>query len=469
MPGGDLREEREWGGSRFAYATVLLATAASLLVPAARASAATISVSGGTISFAASAGEANILGIDESRDRTVYTFTDEGAPITPVTPGCGNLGPNTVLCAVPGLERLEVDLGNLDDRVTIYGTVTTPQQVVLVGGSGSDILAGAPGAPNTISGDFDTPAVGPPGGNDVIYGGSLDDRISGGGGNDTAFGNDGNDLFLAGTGVDGSDYFSGGTGADTFSYELRDAPVNLSDDGVPNDGDGCTSGPGSGCEADNVAPDVERLVGGNANDQITGMGSANEIWGGAGGDSILGLAGPDMLSGGPGDDLVLGGSGDDTIRGDAGADTVFGGRGADKFLTTPVDDGPDDIHGNRGTDLMDYSAAPEAVRVTVGDRSNDGVRGEFDNVRSDVENVRGTAYADLLIGSRRRNELLGGAGSDQLIGGAGDDRLSGSSGRDRIAARDGGPDRVSCGSSRDRVQADRFDQTSPDCEKVFRR
>ena len=106
------------------------------------------------------------------------------------------------------------------------------------GGAGADTLVGSAGT-------------------NVLRGGAGNDSLSGGGGNDTLDG-----------GAD-ADTLAGGSGTDTADYSTRSSGVNVSIDGVANDGE-----PG---EADNVATDVENLTGGSGADTLTGSGAANTL------------------------------------------------------------------------------------------------------------------------------------------------------------------------------------------------
>ena len=95
------------------------------------------------------------------------------------------------------------------------------------------------------------------------------------------------------------------------------------------------------------------------------------------------------------------------------------------------------------------STQPEVVAINniANDGSvDDGPAGARDNVRTDVENVRGGAAADTITGSGLANTLegLGGTdsltgaqGNDVLRGGDGDDTLRGSTDADQLL---GGPD-----------------------------
>ncbi|WP_437383523.1 calcium-binding protein, partial [Inquilinus limosus] len=116
-------------------------------------------------------------------------------------------------------------------------------------------------------------------------------------------------------------------------------------------------------------------------------------------DTIAGLAGDDVLSGGDGRDVLYGGEGDDVLRGGAGEDV---------------------LDGESGLDTADYRNSKSGVKVDL--RSGFGVGGDADgDVLLQIENVKGSAYDDVLIGSDGANQLEGGAGSDVLVGGSGSD------------------------------------------------
>ena len=122
-------------------------------------------------------------------------------------------------------------------------------------------------------------------GNDRLYGGDGTDLILGGKGNDRPYGRGGNDRLLGQDGDDlmdggaGADVFSGGRGADTASYASRTEPLRLSVDKRANDG--------AAGEADNIAADVERLLGGKGDDILVGRRGFTTIKGGAGRNRIV--------------------------------------------------------------------------------------------------------------------------------------------------------------------------------------
>ena len=127
------------------------------------------------------------------------------------------------------------------------------------------------------------------------------------------------------------------------------------------------------------------LIGGAADDEISGGGGGDIIDGGSDLDHVVGGAGNDVVLGGSDDDVVGGGDGRDILRGGSGGDVLSGGEDRD-FLRG--DTGADALHGDGGDDRL------------WGDEGNDS--------------IYGGAGDDI---------LAGGAGDDQMIGGAGADRF----------------------------------------------
>ena len=272
---------------------------------------------------------------------------------------------------------------------------STGQRCTIWGTSGNNTLAGTNGN-DVICGL---------GGNDVINGNGGNDIIDGGTGNDSINGGTGNDTLLGGT---GADTFIGGSGTDTVSYAYitsTTTPVRADIDGVADDG---VSG-----ERDNIRTDVENLTGSSSNDTLTGS------------------SGNNVLNGGTGNDYLNGGSGDDRLNGGTGNDTLVGRTGADTFI------------GGSGTDTVSYSyitSTTTPVRADIDGVADDGVSGERDNIRTDVENLTGSSSNDTLTGSSANNVLSGGPGNDSLNGGSGDDTVNGDTGNDTVIGGTGDDD-----------------------------
>ncbi|GAA0467898.1 hypothetical protein Ade02nite_78620 [Paractinoplanes deccanensis] len=178
-------------------------------------------------------------------------------------------------------------------------------------------------------------------GSDNLTGNASANRILGLGGNDVMTGGLGNDTMLGGAGADtnvalavrdGRDVFSGGVGADTTTYANRALAVNVSLNGVANDG--------SAPEFDNNLADVENVFGGRGSDNLSGNGSANRMFGLGGADFIAGGNGGDTLVGGAGGDRMFGQAGNDTLNsrdGVRGNDRNDGGLNVDRCTSDLLD------------------------------------------------------------------------------------------------------------------------------------
>ena len=187
---------------------------------------------------------------------------------------------------------------------------------------------------------------------------------------------------------------------------------------------------------------------------------------------------------------VLDGSGNDVVLGSSLGDTFFNGPGRDRISGRGGNDtlysgaGADVLSGGAGRDTVDYDAPVgtprrRGVRADLDGRADDGSPGERDLIRTDVENLSGTRFADRLTGNRRANEIVGGGGADRIFGMAGNDTIDAllgsavidpGAGADRVMggrivrARDGRRDTISsCGLA----VVDRRDAVSG-CSRVAR-
>jgi hypothetical protein len=159
---------------------------------------------------------------------------------------CRQLGPGLVGCELDRLTRVEIDTGDGDDIVDVSGT--------------------------TLDAEIDTGE-----GDDSLVGGPGDDSLDAGGGNDSV---------IPGR---GADLVSGGLGMDSVSYVDRGAStggVEVSLDGKANDG--------GTFEGDNVAKDIEMVIGSDGKDVLTGNDADNVFVGHGGPDVIDGRGGTDV-------------------------------------------------------------------------------------------------------------------------------------------------------------------------------
>ena len=214
----------------------------------------------------------------------------------------------------------------------------------------------------------------------------------------------------------------------------------------------------------------------NASERINGTAGADTINGNGGDDALYGYGGADVINGGAGDDYLSGGDGNDILNGGGEVNDLRGGAGNDTFVmnarTTTggfTDDLVYDMHNGDKVDvsawgISDFSQIRAVMGVDYyGAAINAYYNGEdhllsfldaapsqfeaSDFVYSDATGTSqsGTAYGDMLFGSRGRDVLSGGAGCDTLLGGIGNDRIYGGRGGDDIyggAGRDvmtGGP------------------------------
>ncbi len=246
-----------------------------------------------------------------------------------------------------------------------------------------------------------------------------------------------------------------GNGIDT--YDLSNYTTNLRIDLRPGENSTFSSaqlaylggGPNGGYARGNVFNafqfngDVRSLIenatGGSGNDNITGNDANN---------TLVGNGGNDNLFGGSGVDALYGGDGDDVLNGGLYEDDSYGGAGNDRFVISGSDLA-DNIDGGADIDTLDasgYTNSALGVTVNLAAGSYDftpTAYGPYTIVS--VENVIGTARADIIVGSAVANVLTGGSGNDDIQGGDGNDTLYGSDGDDTL--RGGAGDDIIEGSS----------------------
>jgi Ca2+-binding RTX toxin-like protein len=205
--------------------------------------------------------------------------------------GVNSSGSDTLLGG-DGSDALDGDAGDdfLDggagtDRLAGAGGTDT-----LVGGSGVDNLIGGPGIDRLEGGDGDDTLFG---GDPNLVGADGGDHLDGGAGKDALLGGPGDDTLDGGL---GPDTIAGEEGRDEVTYENRSGSVTVTFNGKPDDGERG--------EGDNVASDVEDVVGGTTGDTLAGDERANSLDAGPGDDDVDGGAGQDTLTAGKGADVV---------------------------------------------------------------------------------------------------------------------------------------------------------------------
>lgn len=140
------------------------------------------------------------------------------------------------------------------------------------------------------------------------------------------------------------------------------------------------------------------------------------------GGSVIGtdtLVNVTYLRGSLYDDVLTGDSQARFFRGSAGNDTIIG----------------DAASFNR----VDHSDSPDGIEVDLALGANqviDDGYGTSDTL-TNIDNVRGSDFDDLIAGNSNDNTLLGARGDDELEGGDGDDFLGGDEGDDILFGGDG--------------------------------
>ena len=211
------------------------------------------------------------------------------------------------------------------------------------------------------------------------------------------------------------------------------------------------------------------VYGGMGNDWITGSGLADAIYGGGGDDALHGGNGDDKLWGQSGIDVIQGQQGHDRLaagkiggrlHGSVGeppirptlgrssgppavpVELLSGGSGNDWFqIDSPDASSQIDLLDESGVDTLDFSS----LRHGAGLAAFDLAATQYEIVASSnrsttlnflpagmVENVVGTAYADVIRGNDAANRIEGGAGDDRLEGGDGLDVIVGDAGSDTL-------------------------------------
>jgi Ca2+-binding RTX toxin-like protein len=218
-----------------------------------------------------------------------------------------------------------------------------------------------------------------------------------------------------------------------------------------------------------------RGLGGN--DTIHGGGLSEVIQGGPGSDTIFAGRGSDTIRGGDDGDRLFAGSGDDFIFGEDGEDMLIGGPGADKVFAGAGDDlvrggtTVDVLQGNGGINTLSfadgvtpgfylYPGSGALVDTPTGFPGKHEARGVYvnlsieepiadngevarfgggeDEIRGhNFQNVIGTAFADLIVGSDGPNEIDAGPGTDVVRGSDGADTIFGGADQDHLSGGDG--------------------------------
>lgn len=222
---------------------------------------------------------------------------------------------------------------------------------------------------------------------------------------------------------------------------------------------------GAGADTLNGRKGWDWLDGGAGNDTLDGGEQNDVLLGGAGNDILRGGDGDDYLSGGDGADQLYGGAGNDTLVDGMGNESAtFGEDGDDLFIVQSGDD-YGFLDGGAGSDTLSFERVKSGVTVDTSYHpanwdaqgpymADPSVRwvhvGVYDTLLyplgygyainlgiKSIENVTGTALADVVSADAGANVLKGLAGDDVLYGRAGNDVLEGGAGADQLYGEDG--------------------------------
>ena len=225
-------------------------------------------------------------------------------------------------------------------------------------------------------------------------------------GNDKMTGSAADETFSPLTGVN---IVSGGSGYDTLSYNFLAAPTDGLSAGVTVD----LAAGWARVDAQSTISGIEAVNGSAWDDVLMGYSGANLLMGLDGNDALDGRGGNDELHGGKGDDILVGGDGADILNGGDGADILDGGA---------------------GIDTVSYASASTSIAVSllrgagynpiINDVPVSSLASNGDSLLN-VENIVGSLYDDILVGSDGINVIEGRNGDDTINGCDGNDTIYG--------------------------------------------
>ncbi|MBI3445761.1 MAG: hypothetical protein HY055_10480, partial [Magnetospirillum sp.] len=292
-----------------------------------------------------------------------------------------------------------------------------------VGGGGTDVVSYAHSAALTID------LAGTNGSGDAA--GDTFSAIA------TVIGSSGDDTFIS---ANSAATMDGGSGSNWVEYTAASiasgVTVNLSS----------TIGIGSGGAAGDHMVNITNILGSTFDDTLTAAGAGGTLLGNDGNDTLIAGAGTDILNGGNGTDVVsyagaaavtvdqtAGDHGSglalhdsysnvETIIATSNADTLIGGTGA----------GSASMDGGSGSDWVDYEYLSGGQGATLNLAANTSSNAAANDHFTNVENIRGSDYADVLTASSTNSTLVGGLGDDTLTAANGGSTLIGGSGADSL-------------------------------------
>jgi len=232
---------------------------------------------------------------------------------------------------------------------------------------------------------------------EVLRGGNLGDTLTGNATTSTTlYGGTGADLLAGGT---AADYFDGGAGVDVVTYAGASGTVRV---------DQTSGGRGLGDAAGDTFVNVETIVGSTGDDVFIGgtsSGSATMV-GGGGAD----LADYQYLGGGVGATVNLAtgvNSGAAQYDHLVNIENVRGSVYSDTFV---ADAAANSLDGGSGSDWVSYEASASAVTIDLLTGGTAG--GAAGDILVNIENLKGSSFADTFYADAASNSFDGGTGVD---------------------------------------------------------
>lgn len=310
---------------------------------------------------------------------------------------------------------------------------------VLSGGAGNDLLL-ARELNDSLNGGV---------GNDELYAGSGNDTLDGGTGIDRLYGQGGDDVLLAAPRVSGADQdrYDGGDGIDTLDLRqsLSAVAVSLGASGAHPAMLSSTmvavSAQGAPIGVRSIVRNIESIVATTFSDQIVGVRGSDKIYGNSGNDAIYASLGSDIIDGGSGWDTLS----YSTLALNIDITTIDASLG--NYRVRKYDSGS--VGTDRLFSIENLIGKKKPVfeqaggEVISGTSLDDGL-GPHSRTGSIASpfTFRGLGGNDTLFGSEANDRFIGGRGDDFMQGGRGNDifEYNKGDGNDRIQVNGSGND-----------------------------
>ncbi|MBY5420928.1 calcium-binding protein, partial [Rhizobium leguminosarum] len=295
----------------------------------------------------------------------------------------------------------------------------------------NDLLQASEGTNNVFFGDL---------GDDIIVSATTRGGANGGGAN-------GNDLFVYNLG-DGNDLIFDGSHSQAEKDRLELHGINAGDVSLSQNGlDLIIKITPSGQQITDEGAFWNRSSVGQGLDEIKfedgTIWNREDIryWAQEGSIFYGGSSANETLIGSDFDQNLSGNSGNDFIDGKGGSDIIHGDVGDDTLAMTVANIGDvDQLDGGAGIDTVTFEQFQSSVYVDM--VANNGEARTSDTSSASTasdrliatlvnnENLKGTAFSDVLLADAGNNTLEGGAGDDVMDGRSGNDILLGGAGSD---------------------------------------